>query len=244
MVIIVTGTIAPDAKVGQLQIRSSEERLSQYKKALYELISSGAHARVVFCDNSSFGTDGFTELTELAKDRGVEFEVLSFCGDADAVIKHGKGYGEGEILDYALDNSKLAEGESFFIKVTGRLVVDNIADIVDHLVTDRIYFNIPNIHRRDMYDTRLYAMPVGVYRDVFSKSAKRVDDSAGYYLEHAFTDAAFDGGMKVYNFPRYPRIRGVSGSGGIRYEYTEWKSRIRDFLSIFNFYSKIRKDKG
>jgi hypothetical protein len=246
MVIVVTGTIAPDAKVGQLKIRDSSERLAQYKSGLERLLASGigAGTKVVFCDNSGFGTEEFEDLKAVAGANKVEFEAVSFAGDKEAVAAHGKGYGEGEIVDYVLDNSRLAHGEKYLIKITGRLLVDNIADIARRVREDRVYFNVPNIHRRDMYDTRLYAMPVSLYREVFSEAAGKVDDGAEYFLEYAFTDAVLDNNISVKNFPKYPRIKGVSGSGGNSYDYTEWKCKIRDFLSIFNIYSKIRKDKG
>ena len=242
MIIIVTGTIAPKSTVKELVLRDSKERLEQYRKALYKLVDARPDAKIIFCDNSGYDMAELDDIKKKADDAGVKLELMSFIGDSNAVTNHGKGYGEGEIVEYVLSCSELAQGESFMIKITGRLVVDNIADIVKKVKTDRTYFNIPNYHRRDMYDTRIYGMPVDIFKQYFLNAYKRVDDRAGYFLEYAYTDVALSNNLNIRNFPLYPRIVGMSGSGGIQYTYTEWKSVIRDFASVFNVYGKIKKE--
>ena len=244
MVIIITGTIVPEKHIGQLALRDHKSRLEQYILALKKLIEAKPDAKMIFCDNSGFGTDAFANLHRLAQGNGVQLEVLSFKGDNESVVRHGKGYGEGEIVEHVLSSSELAQGESFMIKITGRLVVDNIADIVKRVKTDRIYFNIPNYHKRDMYDTRIYGMPIDIFKQYFLNAYKRVDDKAGYFLEYAYTDVALSHNLNIRNFPSYPRIMGISGSGGIQYTYTEWKSVIRDFISVFNVSSIIACDRS
>ena len=164
MVIIITGTIVPEKHIGQLALRDHKSRLEQYILALKKLIEAKPDAKMIFCDNSGFGTDAFANLHRLAQGNGVQLEVLSFKGDNESVVRHGKGYGEGEIMKYVLSNSILAKKDDYLIKITGRLIVDNMPHIVKKVDKTRIYFNIPNIHRRDIYDTRLYAMPVNVFK--------------------------------------------------------------------------------
>ena len=241
MMIVVTGTVAPSDSQGDLKLLDAEKRLVQYKDALRHLIESEPEAEIVFAENSGFGTEAFEDIVALSGKHGIKLEVLSFKGDAAAVERHGKGYGEGEILKFVLDNSRIAAGEDYLVKITGRLVVDNIARIVRDIHHDRVYFNIPNIHRKEFYDTRLYGMPVDVFKRFFIREFEKVNDSEGYYLEHAYTDAAISNGLKVFNFPLYPRIVGQSGTSGAVYGYKEWKSRIRDFLSAFNVYAKTTR---
>ena len=240
MIIIVTGTIAPGQDVKQLVIRNSIDRLGQYLSELEKLINKKPDAGIVFCENSGFGTDAFAETVELAKRNGIDMEVLSFQGNSEAVASKGKGFGEGEIVKYVLENSKLVHNENYMIKITGRLAVENISDIVSKIKKDCVYFNIPNIHRRDFYHTRLYAMPISVFKKFFIDEYRNVNDDAGYYLEYAYTDVIKRNKLAVRNFPRYPRIVGKSGSGGIVYEYTEWKSIIKDVLSLFNVYAQLK----
>ncbi len=239
MFILITGTIAPDQSLRQLTIKDTGKRLQQYLDALEKTILALPGGKIVFCENSGYGTEAFEQVKELAEKSGTSFEALSFKGNTSEVVKHGKGYGEGETVEYVLNNSKLAAGEDFFIKLTGRLVVDNIGAISRLVKRDTVYFNIPNIHRREFYDTRLYGMPVKTFREHFLNRYKDVNDDAGMILETVYTDSTVRNSLKVRNFPRYPRIVGLSGSSGISYDYTEWKCRIRDVLSAFNVYGKV-----
>lgn len=240
MIIIITGTISPNDNIRDLNLRNVEERLEQYKNALEKTIDLLSGGKIVFCDNSGYDATALKYLIELADKSNVQLELLSFKGDTQNVVIHGKGYGEGEIVKYVLENSKLAANENYMVKITGRLVVDNIAEIVGRLKNDRVYFNIPNIHRRDIYDTRLYAMPISVFKQYFYEKYKEVDDGKGYILECVYRDIILSNQLPSRNFPLYPRIVGQSGSGGIKYEYTEWKSKIRDLLSFFNVYGKVK----
>lgn len=222
--------------MSQLVLRDEEERLKQYKDSIYFFLESGAFSKVVFCENSNYGTEKLSYLTEFAQKRGIELELLSFQGNVEMSCIHGKGYGEGEIMDFVFTHSRLVEKEPYFVKITGRLKVDNVKDIVKHINQQRTYFNIPNRTRRDMYDTRIYGMPVNQFKDFFLNSYKRVMDDQGIFLEMVYTEILQKHSIKVFNLPKYPRIVGMSGSGGGIYEYTEWKCKIRDVFSKINFY--------
>ncbi|MDE7446839.1 MAG: hypothetical protein K2N15_14220 [Lachnospiraceae bacterium] len=234
---IITGTIKPSAQMGQLAVRDEEERLKQYTEGLKSLLNVRAFSKLVFCENSNYGVEKLYFLTEIAKDKGIDLELLSFQGDTKNVCIHGKGYGEGEIMEYVFSNSRLISGETYFVKVTGRLKVDNGRELVSRLLESRTYFNIPNRTIKNFYDTRIYGMPIQQFKDFFLHAYHQVMDEQGIFLEIVYTKILQDNGIKVYNFPRYPRIKGISGSGGIRYDYTEWKCRIRDVLSRMNVYT-------
>lgn len=236
MLAIVTGTIKPNEHMKHLTLRDSQERCRQYEDGLLQLIESKAFSKIVFCENSNFGADQLQHLVEKAKENETELEILSFQGNVEKACEHGKGYGEGEIMEYAFANSTLADKESFFVKITGRLSVDNINDIARNLKPKSTYFNIPNREQKHMYDTRLYAMPVLQFKEYFQKSYERVFDEKGIFLEYVYTAILKDNNIAVKNFPKYPRISGISGTGGICYEYTEWKCKIRDIFSKMGLY--------
>lgn len=242
MLAIITGTIRPTLQMSQLVLRDEKERLKQYKEAIQFLLSTRAFTRVIFCENSNYGTENLSVLAEDAGKNGVEMELLSFQGNEEMACIHGKGYGEGEIMDYVFSHSRLVREESFFVKITGRLKVDNVKDIVNRMNLKRTYFNIPNRTITDIYDTRIYGMPIEQFKSYFLNSYEQVMDEQGIFLEMVYTQILQNCGIKVFNFPRYPRIVGVSGSGGAAYEYTEWKCKIRDVLSQINFY-KVKTSK-
>lgn len=235
-VCVVTGTIRPSAQMTQLVVNDAEERLEQYIQGIQALIESDAFSKIVFAENSNEGCARLQMLQPIANAHQTELECFSFQGNTEQSNLHGKGYGEGEIMEYVFRHSCLLKNEDFFVKITGRLQVDNIAVIMSHLKTTRTYFNIPNRTRRDIYDTRLYAMPISSFKKYFLEQYEKVQDSQGIYLEHVYTEILKKTKIKIYNFPAYPRVRGISGSAGIPYDYTEWKCKIKDLLSKINYY--------
>lgn len=237
MLIVVTGTIRPSNQVNQLALRNEDERFVQYEESLRSLLESRACSKIVFCENSNYGTEKLYHLKTLAEKNRIELELLSFEGDAAQTGIHGKGYGEGEIMNYVLSNSRLATAADFFVKITGRMQIDNIKEISVRLNRGKTYFNIPNRTRRDIYDTRIYAMPKKQFASYFKDSYEKVQDGQGIFLETVYTDILLKNSIHVTNFPRYPRITGISGSNGITYGYTEWKCKIRDILSKLDFYT-------
>lgn len=239
MVGIVTGTIKPPAQMSQLNLRDTEERLRQYKDSLIFLIDSGAFSKIVFCENNGYDMELLSDLTAYARDKNIRLELLSFQGNTEKICVQGKGYGEGEAMSYVFSQSKLAAGEPYFVKITGRLKVDNIKGIVERLHPEKTYFNIPNRTIRDLYDTRIYGMPTEQFQRLFLKAYEQVMDQQGIFLERVYTRVIQENQIRVTNFPRYPRIVGVSGSGGAVYGYTEWKCKIKDLFSRMNLY-KVR----
>lgn len=234
---IITGTIKPAAQMGQLAIRDEKERLEQYKEGLKSLLDSEAFSKLIFCENSNYGMEELRFLTVIAREKGIDLELLSFQGDTKNICIHGKGYGEGEIMEYVFSHSKLILEETYFVKITGRIKVDNGKELVMRLLENRTYFNIPNRTIRNFYDTRIYGMPIQQFEELFLSAYHQVMDAQGMFLELIYTKILQNNNIKVHNFPRYPRIRGISGSGGITYDYTEWKCRIRDVLSLANIYT-------
>lgn len=236
MLAIITGTIKPSSSVGQLVIKDEEERFRQYAESLNFFIECGAFYKIIFCDNSNYGIEKFSFLKKTAKEHNVILELISFPGDTSKIVAHGKGYGEGEIMDYVFHHSELVKDEKFFVKITGRMKIDNISKMIAYMEENKTYFNIPNRTIKNIYDTRIYGMPTKQFRDLFAQEYVRVQDDAGVYLEHVYTDILKKNNIKVTNFPRYPRIVGVSGSTGNVYGYTEWKCKIKDVFSYLGFY--------
>lgn len=233
---IVTGTIRPSSQMGQLVVRDEKERLEQYLQGLSLLIESEAFSKIIFAENSNYGGDPFETLQQSAREHQTCLEYLSFQGDTEQTCIHGKGYGEGEIMKYVFEHSELLKNEPYFVKMTGRLQIDNIAKITAKLKRSGTYFNIPNPTRRDIYDTRIYAMPVKQFEEYFLDEYEHVMDRDGIFLEHVYTGILKEHNIHVSNFPLYPRIRGISGSGGLTYDYTEWKCRVKDLLCRMNYY--------
>lgn len=236
MVAIITGTISPSEQMGQLVLKNTEERLKQYIDALDFLIREKAFDKIIFCDNSGYSMEQLRFLEEAAWANGTELELLSYEGNTQKCIEHGKGYGEGENLEYVFYHSELLRSETYFVKLTGRLKVVNIRDICRRLRTGRIYFNVPKSSIREYYDTRIYAMPVETFQSLFLSAYPQVCDDKEIYLEKVYTKVLQNNNLRVHNFPKYPRITGIGGSTGQTYDYSEWKCKIKDWVSFFGGY--------
>lgn len=241
MVLLITGAITPGKDIPDTKLMNVAERKAQYLDALKKNIIELSKVSylldgIVYADNSMPDKQLFDECKRLAKDNNIELEILSFSGNQEMLKKCGKGYGEGEITKYAMENSRLILNAKFFFKLTGRISIDNLADIIKRSDAKRCYFNMPNRTLKNMCDTRFYAMPVDLYKAQFIDAYEKVDDNNGHYLEHCMTDVINENNIKTWNFPLYPKYSGISGSKGHVYTYNKYKCVIKDLLSKFGYY--------
>jgi len=213
MILLLTGCIDPNG-MALTKLNDKEEREKQYCNAIHYYLHNTKFP-IVFTENS--GTD-ISPLFRDAIESG-RLESLSFVGNKDKI--RGKGYGECEIIEYALNNSKFIQTtqDKRIIKITGRLIVRNIKKIVR---LHYLLFPMNSIFcaiNSDLSfpDSRLIIAQSDFYR-LFLQSNEMINDSAGYYFEHVLCDTI----KKEKQFPYapffiIPRIEGVSGSTGKQY---------------------------
>ena len=142
--------------------------------------------RIVFCENT--GAD-LTELKRIKNASRVEF--ISFVGnDYDSNL--GKGYGEFMIIQYAFENSRFVKESSMVIKVTGRLCVENLEEIViwhRRIFGSRksCFFANGNSNLKE-FNSRCFIASKNFYVEYFLKGMNEINDSKGYYFEHYLFD--------------------------------------------------------
>lgn len=236
MLVIITGTIKPNSKVYQLALSNVSERTYQYIDSIKKILENKKVDKVIFCENSNYKVD-FNEIYLLAKEKGKQFECIQFKSDEKYILLKGKGFGEGEIMKYIFEKSKLINNEKYFIKITGRLKVNNLEKIINKISKDKTYINTDLKNTSFMADTRVYGMPTNVYKKYFIDAYKSVDDKNKNYLEHAFYKIIVDNKIKTENFPYFPDISGQSGSMGIIYTNSRLKLLIKNLLSKFQMFS-------
>ena len=209
--LLITGCIFPTKNVFCNTLKNPEERKKQYIESIRFYLEKTEVKNVVFCENSGVQDD--SHLSEIASKFGKNFEWLTFIGNQEKIAEHGKGYGELEIVDYAVKNSKLLSKCNTFIKVTGRLKLVNIDKTRQYLDKNKNYFALS--HR--CFDVRSYLVTKDFYVNYLSKCKDLISDSNGYYLEHAFYDIAkkYKNDCSVFSF--YLNFIGISGSTGIKY---------------------------
>ena len=209
MIILLTGCINPKG-MAFTTLSDQEERKAQYINAIQYYLSNTSF-KIVFSENSG------TDISYLFKDaiESGRIEFLSFIGNQDK--KRGKGYGECEIIEYTLDNSKLIHSskDQRIAKITGRLIIRNIKGI---LRWHKFFFPKQTVictinSDLSFPDSRLIVAPVSFYK-VFLNSKELINDSNGYYFEHALCDTLKRENYYYSPFLFKPRIEGISGSSG------------------------------
>lgn len=199
-----------------LYLKDAEERRRQYIESILYYIEKSSINNIVYCDNSNASPDPIVFETARRKNKQVEW--LSFVGDQEKVAQYGKGYGEGEIIDHALRNSKLLQDAQMMIKITGRLIIKNIDCYLKKANVEKSYFLPGATPEKELFiDTRMYIMPVSLYKTCFRDVHLRVDDRNGFFLEHAFGKAIKDNRIRFRYFWTAPKFEGMSGSLGHRY---------------------------
>ncbi len=125
-----------------VEIKSQQERLFEYLCSLIAWIKLTNIKTIIFCENSNTSYD-FGLITEFAKNEGKVLEVLVFDGNQEA-HQYGKGYGEGKIIEYAINHSKNLNNDVDFYKITGRIFVQNFN------MVRQAHAGIPNVFQKPL----------------------------------------------------------------------------------------------
>ena len=210
MILLLTGCINPNG-MAYTSLSNQEERKKQYVKAINFYLSNTNYP-VIFTENSG------TDISSLFQDK-IEIgrmEYLTFHGNQNK--EYGKGYGECEIIEYTFNHSKLilTSKDHYIIKITGRLIIKNIAKIIRF---HRFFYPPKTVFCAinsdfSFPDSRFVIAPIKFW-EVFLNSKDRINDSKGYFFEHALCDTL----KKEKEFPYspfllMPYIEGMSGSTG------------------------------
>ena len=220
MVLLLTGAIdIKGLKVPSTTIVDANERLSQYLSSIeYAITHYKSISQIVFCENTNFACD-YSLLAEKAIKNGKNLEILSFKGDYTKIQQKGKGYGEGEIIKYALKKSEILMRCEVFFKLTGRLIIKNMDKIVATTPSESSFIYHPKtIYKipKDHIETFFYKVNKNLYLKYLINAYEGVDESRFHYLEHVFYEQLSF--LELQSFKIAPQITGFSGTSGDPYE--------------------------
>ncbi|MDA9312805.1 hypothetical protein N9515_08460 [Vicingaceae bacterium] len=225
--LLLTASIDPNVSKTPLTVISNpNQRLKEYQENLKGILNSRIFKQIVFCENTQYPYD-FKEEKQLASSLGAELEIISFLGSNYKIQKQGKGFGEGEIINTALEKSEVLSKAKDFYKLTGRIQVDNFKSIVSNCSHSNCFL----LYQRNkpIVDTRLFKCDVSFYKEHLTKAYVEVEDLEGNYLEHEFFKA-LKGQSGVRNFSDYPKFNSLSGSTGISYKKGAFKYAIYQIM--------------
>ena len=236
MILIITSCINPQITKG-LGAKNPKVRFNAVIEGLSYMLETRIFDKIVICDNSNYDFSK-NELQGLVKKwEGVELELLSFLGNSDMVKIRGKGYGECEIMQYVLENSKLLKDETHFLKITGKLYVTNIHDIISKIHKGENYMNIIPLKKFGAIDSRFIYMDKRSYQQILSYLFVHIDDRKMLWYEICLRDALKAFNISFKQWPVFPIIRGLSGTRGIDPFKVDCLFKWSVFLSRLGFYN-------
>ena len=128
----------------------------------------------------------------------------------------GKGYGEAEIIEYALSHSSFIHEDCIIIKITGRLIVNNICQIINSLKYEKDFVTCLFHSNLKFADSRILCGTTAFYKE-FLKNKEHMNDSEGIFFEHVLASTVLGPSYRFIPFFEEPIIIGISGSTGERY---------------------------
>lgn len=190
---------------------------------------------IVLCDGSGYDFEASEAIKKLIQNDS-NFEVLSFLNDFTKVTEFGKGYGEGEIIKYALSHSQKLRGVQHFMKITGRLFCCDFYKSINGMLRSDfsgialIGYKLNFIPRDEhAFDTRFYVVRRNFYENFLIDAYREVNDKSGNYLEYVFYKKLLMAnclGAKI-NFLANFHIEGRSGTKNTDYiKPSFWKKEL------------------
>ena len=215
-IILLTSCVNPNG-MPFTALSDIDVRKQQYLDALWFYINNTS-LPIVYVDNSNFDIEQFKIFHANVYKR---LELLSFEGNRDKV--HGKGYGELEIIDYAIRHSEIINKNKdvSLIKITGRLKITNINGIIKQIRYRILPYTKSIICSMNsdfsMADSRLMIAQIPFYMKLVERK-NEIYDSKGIYFEHVLSKLIKShGSYGYYPFLIEPQFEGVSGSTSIVY---------------------------
>lgn len=228
--IVMTATVTPSQNTPCLARSSPSVRMQDYLQAIkYYLGCSSEHIKgILFIDNSNSDLTPIRRLVDGYK-TNKHVELISFEGN-DHPPEYGKGYGEFRLLDYGLSQSSNLNSEDIFWKVTGRLSVTNIEELIetspDNLELYCDLRDVPFIGHKlggnQWMELRLFACSVATYDNFFRGIYPELNQTHSYTTspeQVLFKKIRYLSREGIYKrFAIQPKIEGYCGDNNVSYQ--------------------------
>ena len=231
-ILLTSSVIAQDADV---TLADPELRKKLTLDSVEHWLNLDASLQIVICDGSDydFSTDVHRRFPKAS------IETLHFKNELKLINYYGRGYGEGEIIKFALQHSKAIKAAQCFAKCSAKLWVDNYLECLEQwngeLACKGVFNNAFSIRKTpelDYIDTRFYICSMQFYNEKLANAHLSINRAAGIGLEQCFHNILQINNIKGMLFYIYPIIQGVGGGTGKAYKTS--KTRIyKEYLKMF-----------
>ena len=206
--ILLTACIAPKG-MSQTQLQDEKIRLTQYLNALRYYLKKTT-LPIVIVENSGYDISDLFPL-EISQRR---LEILTFSGN-DYDKARGKGYGEALIIQYAMKHSDIVSKCDYLIKITGRLIVENLNYIISDFKCFKKTEIIASYSCPGFLDSRVFIATTHFFEAVFLPKISKLSDDRGFYFEHLLQECKNQVKWRPFLFA-LPHISGMSGTYGVQ----------------------------
>jgi hypothetical protein len=215
-------------------LKDAESRIKFTLESVEKWLSISPDLRLVICDGSNF------DFSNLVRERfpGASIESICFDNNKELVNLQGKGYGEGEIVKYALLNSAFLQESDFFAKCTAKLWVENFLECLEcwngRFVCKGYFSNVFSFRstRFEFVDTRFYLTDKSFYLKYLDSAHLKVGGEQWLSLEDCFRDVILQENFGQLLFTIPPVICGVGGGSG-KYYKNNLKRRAKEKLRLW-----------
>jgi len=222
MILFLTGTIQP---IGVIKTSLTDPiiREKHYCDAINFYLKA-TKCKIVFVENSNWS---IAHKFEEFKNR---IEFLTYDGNKNG--SKGKGFGEMEICEYFIKNSQFLVMDKVFMKITGRYKLINIHRILTYyLKRSTENDTMIDLKNKGLYsDSRCFISNSEFLSRFLFPQKKLIDDSKGYYFEHALATAAkksINEGQMNLLFPAPPIYKGIYATDNIAYSSSWLRSVLK-----------------
>jgi len=216
--LLITTSLDPPKSTPYLKMLGEAKRTLTSKAALYFWASIGVD-KIIIADCNGKALLDINEIS-LIKELGIEIEQISYLQDNKVVEEKGKGYGEGALIDFALNNSELLRNEEYFYKCTGKLYCHNFTNIHKIISENKIKTILWNNENdsTNQVDTRFFYTNHNFCKKYLIPAYKNVNDRQDKWAEHCCYEFA-----NKTLFPaitQKPIICGFSGTFNTHYKHS------------------------
>ncbi len=231
-VLLTSSVIAHDTGV---TLKDTEERIRLALESVREWLKLDPALPIVLCDGSNH------DFSAAASEQfpGATIECLPFENKQELVRQYGRGYGEGEIVRYALNHSRLIAEAGCFAKCTSKLWVANFKECAatwnGRLLLKGVFLHVFSPLRPTEFsyiDTRFYIASCDLYHQYFEHAHLQIRKDEGHGLEECFRDVFLANRLGQVLLPIPPVICGVGGGTGTYYR-NPLKRRLKEWLRLW-----------
>jgi hypothetical protein len=186
--------------------------------------------RIVFIENSGWPLDRLKQAVSRCNPHGKEVELISLnCNQFPRTL--GKSYGEMLLLDEGLSRSQLAAKAPYIAKITGRIYVDNLTQVLKSVrkpfefmvdLRDHGLYEMLRLPASGRYgDSRLFVVSLRFYNEVLRGKYTQLDEGNQKFIETLLYNVAKDpcyASRTIRRFPVEAFYRGLAGHLNKQYD--------------------------